>query len=243
MKGAMIMKLKNMEKLRTKVAKMTQQELADELHWSRDRYLNYENGNTQIPADYLIQIADYFKVSTDYILGLSNCTSVENDYINKKLGLSDDAINGLRELTSKDEDMVFANAYMTNKTGKSYRMFSNLNLHVINILLTNHEIFSRWISAFIDYAFSFQFRIPVVQDSKGKWKKIKTRIALASSDNNLDDISVLPENFSYLIESTAKDRMNNAVEELKPEYLQYLLDQGCVDTTTLLINAYNRRFK
>lgn len=236
------MKLKNLEKLRKERGFKSQESFSEKIGVDRTTYNGYVNGKA-IPSDILIKMAKELKTSTDYILGLSNCKSVENDYINKYLGLSDDAINGLRELTSHDEDMLFANEYMTNKTGKSYRMFSNLNLHVINILLTNNDIFTRWISAFIDYAFSFQFHVPVIQDSKGKWKKAKTRIALASSENNLDDVSVLPENFSYLIESTAKDRMSTAVEDLKPKYLKYLLDQGCVDASTLLINAYNRRIK
>lgn len=112
------MKLKNMEKLRIDKG-LTQQQLADELFWSRDRYLNYENGNTQIPADYLIQIADYFEVSTDYILGRSDCKSVDNHYINKETGLNDNAINRLKE--NKE-----------NKDEFSQRILSTLNLLLDN---------------------------------------------------------------------------------------------------------------
>lgn len=235
----------NLFRLR-KESKFTQEEIAKKIGCTAKTYANYERNpddeRYQKPyIDHLISLADMFNVSTDYILGRSNCRSVENDYINKKLGISDEAINGLQELTSKDEDMVLKNAYMMNTTGKSYRMFSKLNLDVINVLLSNHDIFSRWIESFIDYAFSFQFSVPVMADSKGNWKKITSKIALASSEDNLDDISPSLDDMSSLIESAAKDRMIKAVDDLGSEYIRYLLGQGIIDATSLLVNAYKKR--
>lgn len=52
---------------------LTQQELATYLHVTQKSYSRYENGERSIPTEILIQIADYYNVSTDYLLGRTNC--------------------------------------------------------------------------------------------------------------------------------------------------------------------------
>ena len=49
-----------------------QKEIADYLHIKQNTYSQYENGQRQLPIDVLIKLANYYNVSTDYILGLSN---------------------------------------------------------------------------------------------------------------------------------------------------------------------------
>ena len=51
---------------------LTQQDVADLLGCQREVYRRYEKGTRTIPADYLIRLADYYRVSTDYILGREN---------------------------------------------------------------------------------------------------------------------------------------------------------------------------
>ena len=51
---------------------LTQKELADFLHIKQNTYSQYENGHRQLPIDILIALAQYYKTSTDYILGLTN---------------------------------------------------------------------------------------------------------------------------------------------------------------------------
>ena len=50
---------------------LKQKELAEYLHIKQNTYSQYENGQRQLPIDILIKLAKYYKVSTDYILGLS----------------------------------------------------------------------------------------------------------------------------------------------------------------------------
>ena len=50
---------------------LKQKELAEYLHIKQNPYSQYENGQRQLPIDILIKLAKYYKVSTDYILGLS----------------------------------------------------------------------------------------------------------------------------------------------------------------------------
>lgn len=48
---------------------LKQRELAEILSCSQRIYSNYERGDVDIPTDILIKLADYYRVSTDYILG------------------------------------------------------------------------------------------------------------------------------------------------------------------------------
>ena len=49
-----------------------QRVLADFLRIKQNTYSQYENGVRQIPLDMLIKLAEYFNVSTDYMLGITN---------------------------------------------------------------------------------------------------------------------------------------------------------------------------
>ena len=49
-----------------------QKEIAEFLHIKQNTYSQYENGQRQLPIDLLIQIAKFYNVSTDYILGLTD---------------------------------------------------------------------------------------------------------------------------------------------------------------------------
>ena len=51
---------------------LTQKQIADYLHIKQDTYCQYETGRRQIPIEMLIALAKYYKVSTDYILGLTD---------------------------------------------------------------------------------------------------------------------------------------------------------------------------
>lgn len=58
-------------------ADMTQTELAGILNCSQRVYSNYERGELDIPTEILIKLADFHKVSVDYILG---CTDRKERY-------------------------------------------------------------------------------------------------------------------------------------------------------------------
>lgn len=50
----------------------TQKELAAILNCSQQVYSNYELGQRDIPTDILIKLSKHYKVSVDYILGLTD---------------------------------------------------------------------------------------------------------------------------------------------------------------------------
>ena len=50
----------------------SQKELAEYLHIAQNTYSQYENGKRDLPTDCLIKICQYYNVSADYILGLTD---------------------------------------------------------------------------------------------------------------------------------------------------------------------------
>ena len=48
----------------------TQQEIAEFLGTSQTMYARYERGVNELPIHHLIALCEYYKVSSDYILGL-----------------------------------------------------------------------------------------------------------------------------------------------------------------------------
>ncbi len=51
---------------------VTQRELAEFLHIKQNTYSQYENGQRQLPIEILIDLAKFYKTSTDYLLGLTD---------------------------------------------------------------------------------------------------------------------------------------------------------------------------
>lgn len=50
----------------------TQEEIAYVLGTSQTMYARYERGANELPVHHLITLCDYYNVSADYILGLSD---------------------------------------------------------------------------------------------------------------------------------------------------------------------------
>lgn len=52
---------------------LTQQQLADYLKIKQNTYSQYETGTRQIPMEILVALAAFYKTSTDYLLGITDC--------------------------------------------------------------------------------------------------------------------------------------------------------------------------
>ncbi len=48
---------------------LTQKQVADILGCQREVYRRYEKGTRTIPVEFLLKLADYYKVSVDYLVG------------------------------------------------------------------------------------------------------------------------------------------------------------------------------
>ena len=51
---------------------LTQKNLAEKLGMKQPQYYRYEQGFRDIPTDILIQLADLYETTTDYLLGRTN---------------------------------------------------------------------------------------------------------------------------------------------------------------------------
>lgn len=60
---------------------LTQQQVAAMLNCSQVSYSHYEIGRRDIPLEYLVKLASFYDVSTDYILGL---TEIKQPYPRQK---------------------------------------------------------------------------------------------------------------------------------------------------------------
>ena len=54
----------------------TQKDVAEYLHMHLQVYRRYEKGDREIPVWAVIKLAEYYKTTTDYILGLTDDPSV-----------------------------------------------------------------------------------------------------------------------------------------------------------------------
>ena len=91
--------------------KFSQRELAAQAGISYDALRRVENGETNtINSDMLIRLAEYFGVSTDYLLGLSNIRE-RRSYAVSELGLSEEAV---KRLVSRKIDPDSLNLFSGN---------------------------------------------------------------------------------------------------------------------------------
>ena len=67
------MRLKELRKSRS----LYQKDIAAHLGIDRTTYVKYENGSSEPPLDALISLCQYYSVSLDYLVGLSNSTDNE----------------------------------------------------------------------------------------------------------------------------------------------------------------------
>jgi len=65
------MHFQRLEDLRIDADK-TQEEIAEVLNCQREVYRRYEKGIHEIPVWAVIKLSEYYQVSTDYILGLTD---------------------------------------------------------------------------------------------------------------------------------------------------------------------------
>ena len=81
--------------------KLTQQQLADDLKITREKLNSWERNERHLKDGDIIALADYFKVSTDYILGRDVPPTTDPDIESAcaYTGLSMEAVSEIREMT------------------------------------------------------------------------------------------------------------------------------------------------
>lgn len=111
----------------------TQKELAGVTGITRQAISQYMDGSIQPNIEKLYKIADYFKVSADYFLGLSDVKSFDLDTkaISEKTGLSGEAIEGIKTLSERLPDIHD----LSIPSGKDF-----LAIDVLNSMIGNDDL-------------------------------------------------------------------------------------------------------
>ena len=102
---------------------ITQQELADKLKITRQSLSLYEKAERTINIELLARIADFFNVSTDYLMGRTDTATMNEDIQTacKITGLSEEAINKFAKILNEPHTSASSRAvllYYINKYSK-----------------------------------------------------------------------------------------------------------------------------
>ena len=126
---------------------ITQIELANKIGVTRQVISQYANGNTIPNIDKLVLIADFFKVSADYLLGLSQGFSTDDElkFVCKYTGLIEKAIQFL--------NMIKQNADLENK-GNINLKYSTYRLEILNDFFINEKFDKLMLEMFKHYELS-----------------------------------------------------------------------------------------
>lgn len=95
---------------------ISQAELSKVLGISRQAISSYLNESTMPTIDKIDAIADFFDVTTDYLIGRTDSMRAENQNMADELGLSDESIDILRTLKREREKYKYhpLNTFMVN---------------------------------------------------------------------------------------------------------------------------------
>lgn len=100
-----IFMLKNLKKLRNE-NNVTQQQLADAISVSQQSINKYENHNIEPDISTLIQMADYFNVTVDYLIGRTGDVCADKSCGSSLSRTELQIINKIRLLNKKQKDVL-----------------------------------------------------------------------------------------------------------------------------------------
>ena len=84
---------------------LTQLALSNELYVKQQSVAQWEKGERDLKSGMIIQIAKYFGVTTDYLLGLSEYRTAQAADIGAVTGLTEDSIANLKEISKEEYEI------------------------------------------------------------------------------------------------------------------------------------------
>lgn len=119
--------------------------------WEKGVYIGTSNSVTypEIDSDKLIKLSEIYSVSVDYLLGRSECVSVENSYINELTGLCDNAISTLKLLNMNNGSTIVGHN----------------EIETLNILLSDFLTTLSFLGGLQDFL-NTRYKIPVFHTGK-----------------------------------------------------------------------------
>lgn len=102
---------------------LSQAKLAEMAGVTQQTLSRYEKGERQASLDFVITVADIFRVSADYLLGLSDVKSTEQDIKTacKVLGLSQKAVENIKKIAGMyDTALLKKSGFVVNPTSQQH---------------------------------------------------------------------------------------------------------------------------
>lgn len=180
---------------------LTQNKIAELINCDTLTYSRYERGERIPPLEVLLWFANEFQCSFDYVIGKDNCRSVDNQYIQDELGLSDDSINAIKHAAKHNDDDIKTFNFICNSShgGK-------LDLH--------------FLLSYIRSYITGEYTTPVQYDPISKkyfvpyWQDRDNIVLYARDKKHLQDVKGLPLSESISETITLKD-IEKLLNELK----------------------------
>lgn len=132
-----------LDRLKRLIDTKTREQIAEALKCDTSTVTKHYNGDRRITIDYLVKYAQYFDVSTDYLLGLTDVATNDKDlqYICDYTGLDEKAIQKLRLYTQGADDFF-------EQPTEEYTKFIQEQRKAINGFLKS-DFFSDLVECFI----------------------------------------------------------------------------------------------
>ena len=93
---------------------LTQTDLANILGIAKTTLAAYEQGKSEPSFETLIKIADYFNVTTDYLIGRDEGKTVDLQTLYEEIGLSEDSIALLKSLVKCTQEYTYPSLLKAN---------------------------------------------------------------------------------------------------------------------------------
>lgn len=99
---------------------MTQTGMGSRIGVTQQNISKYEQDVCSMPVDMLVRVAEYFNVTTDYLLGRSEVkrSFEEQVKVSRQFDEYYDLVEVFRELDKRDQEIVWATMEMMAKTKK-----------------------------------------------------------------------------------------------------------------------------
>lgn len=174
---------------------LTQQELADKLNITRQSLSLYERAERTINIDLLLEISKVFDVSADYLLGVSdNMTTDENiQNICKYMGISEETIR---------------------KISKEY----NKNLRKVLDFITENDCLYFWLNSLLKYTkscYSIQLLKILFEDDAGPFKDFAHNFYIERDIAELHAAKHANTVLDILKDETTEEAKKTTIEECK----------------------------
>lgn len=181
---------------------------------SERAYRTYENDLVMPPISLAYELADKYHVTIDYLLGLSDCKSVDNEYIHQVTGLSDGAINQLKKLVKTDSFLEQSNEKNANRNDSlSVRPVHFISrIRILNFVLESKH-FPNLITDFIYFLHSDKYKKLL----DGTFHELPTNEVVPADENGIAGGLMLEINSDWN-KAQAKNLLDIQVEKLAQEY-------------------------